>query len=291
MTQILQVLAYGIILGILYGLVTIGLALLFGVMKYLNIAHGSFMMIGAYISYWLFTLWQVDPIVSIPLVMVLMFFVGCLLYKVMFSHLSKASEDRRINNSLLMAFGLILILDNTAIALWHTNIRNANTSYSGTMLEFLGAEFPLTGLILIGITVLAILALHLFLNRTYLGKSIRATTQDWEAASLVGVNIERTYLISCGISLALAGLAGSGYAILCLYPISPDIGLRWVLFAMVVLVLAGMGNIKEVFLAGLMMAIVEKVSALTIGPQYEGVASLALFLLIIIVKPQGLFKK
>ena len=290
MTQI-QVLVYGIWLGVFYGLVTIGLALLFGVMKYLNIAHGSFMMIGAYASYWLFTLWHVDPILSIPLVMVLMFLVGCLLYKVLFSRLSKASEDRRINNSLLMAFGLILILDNTAIALWHSNSRYANTSYSDTMLHFLGIGFPLTAVIVIGITLLAILALHLFLNRTYLGKSIRATTQDWEAASLLGVNIERTYLISCGISLALAGLAGSGYAILHQYPLSPDIGLRWVLFAMVVLVLAGMGNIKEVFLAGLMMAMVEKVSALTIGPQYEGGASLAVFLLIIIVRPQGLFKR
>ena len=291
MTDIVQIMAYGVILGVLFGLVTIGLALLFGVMKYLNIAHGSFMMIGAYASYWLFTLWHVDPILSMPLVLVLMFLVGCLLYKLLFSRLSKASEDRRINNSLLMAFGLILVLDNMAIALWHTDIRNANTSYSGNMLEFFGAEFPLTGLILIGMTVLAILALHLFLSKTYLGKSIRATTQDWEAASLLGVNIERTYLISCGISMALAGLAGSGYAILCLYPISPDMGMRWVLYAMVVLVLAGMGNIKEVFLAGLMMALVEKVSALTMGPQYEGVASLALFLLIIIVRPQGLFKR
>jgi branched-chain amino acid transport system permease protein len=289
MTQLPQVLAYGIILGIFYGLVTIGLALLFGVMKYLNIAHGSFMMIGGYTSYWLFTLWHVDPIVSIPLVMVLMFLMGCILYKVLFSRLSKVSEDRRINSSLIMAFGLILILDNTAIALWTTNIKILSTSYSGKMFELLGVRIPLTGLIVVGLTSMAIAALHLFLGRTYLGKSIRATAQDWEAASLLGVNIDRTYLLCCGISLALAGLAGSCFALM--YPLSPDIGLRWVLFAMVVLVLAGMGNIKEVFLAGLIMAILEQLSAVLIGGHYRGIASLAVFILILVLRPQGLFKR
>jgi branched-chain amino acid transport system permease protein len=289
MAQLPQILAYGIILGVFYGLVTIGLSLLFGVMKYLNIAHGSFMMLGAYASYWLFMLWDIDPILSIPLVMVLMFLVGCLLYKLLFSRLSKVSEDRRINSSMIMAFGLILILDNSAIALWTTNIKILNTSYTSTMLDFAGIRIPLTGLIVIGLTSLAILALHLFLSRTYLGKSIRATAQDWEAASLLGVNIDRIYLISCGISLALAGLAGACFALT--YPISPDIGLRWVLFAMVVLVLAGMGKIKEVFLAGLIMAMLEQLSSVVIGAEYRGIVSLAVFILILIFKPQGLFEK
>jgi branched-chain amino acid transport system permease protein len=289
MTQLPQILAYGIILGIFYGLVTIGLALLFGVMKYLNIAHGSFMMIGGYASYWLFTLWHVDPVLSIPLVMVLMFLMGCILYKVLFSRLSKASEDRRINSSLIMTFGLILILDNTAIALWTTNIKILSTSYSGKMFELFGVRIPLTGLIVVGLTSMAIAALHLFLSRTYLGKSIRATAQDWEAASLLGVNIDRTYLICCGISLALAGLAGSCFALM--YPLSPDIGLRWVLFAMVVLVLAGMGNIKEVFLAGLIMSTLEQLSAWRFGGEYRGIASLAVFILILVLRPQGLFKR
>ncbi len=289
MTNLPQILAYGVILGVFYGLVTIGLALLFGVMKYLNIAHGSFMMIGGYASYWLFTLWHVDPILSIPLVMALGFLLGCILYRLLFSRLSRVSEDRRINSSLIMTFGLILILDNTAIALWKTDIRTINTSYSGKMLELLGVRIPVTGLIVVAITILAIIALHLFLNRTYVGKSIRATAQDWEAASLLGVNIDRTYLLCCGISLALAGLAGSGLAVM--YPLRPDIGLQWVLFAMVVLVLAGMGNIKEVFLAGLIMAMLEQLSSVAIGPEFRGIASLAVFILILILRPQGLFKR
>jgi branched-chain amino acid transport system permease protein len=289
MSNLPQILAYGVILGAFYGLLTIGLALLFGVMRYLNIAHGSFMMIGGYACYWLFTLWGVDPVLSIPLVMVLMFLVGVLLYRVLFSRLSRVSEDRRINSSLIMAFGLIMILDNSAIAAWTTNIKMLNTSYTGTMFDVLGIRIPLTGLIVLGVTMLAILALHLFLSRTYLGKSIRATAQDWEAASLLGVNIDRTYLICCGISIALAGLAGSCFTLM--YPISPDVGLRWVTFAMVVMVLAGMGNIREVFIAGLIMAMLESLSSVWPGAAFRGIASLLVFILILIFRPQGLFKK
>ncbi len=289
MTNLPQILVLGVILGVFYGLVTIGLALLFGVMKYLNIAHGSFMMIGGYACYWLFTLWHIDPILSIPLVMALGFLLGCILYRLLFSRLSKVSEDRRINSSLIMTFGLILILDNTAIALWKTDLRTINTSYSAMVLELLGIRIPVDGLIVVGITILAIIALHLLLNRTYLGKSIRATAQDWEAASLLGVNIDRTYLLSCGISLALAGLAGSGLAIQ--YSLRPNIGLEWVLFAMVVLVLAGMGNIKEVFIAGLIMAMLEQLSSVAIGGEFRGIASLAVFILILVFRPQGLFKR
>lgn len=221
--------------------------------------------------------------------MALGFLLGSILYKLLFSRLSKVSEDRRINSSLIMTFGLILILDNTAIALWKTDIRNINASYSSMVLELFDIRVPVKGLVVVGITILAIIALHLLLNRTYLGKSIRATAQDWEAASLLGVNIDRTYLLCCGISLALAGLAGSGLAIM--YPLRPDIGLQWVLFAMVVLVLAGMGNIKEVFIAGLIMAMLEQLSSVVIGAEFRGIASLAVFILILIFRPQGLFKR
>jgi branched-chain amino acid transport system permease protein len=289
MSNLPQILAYGVILGVFYGLVALGLSLLFGVMKYLNIAHGSFMMIGGYACYWLFTLWGLDPVLSIPLVMVLMFLVGVLLYRLLFSRLSKVSEERRINSSLIMAFGLILILDNSAIALFTTNIKILNTDYTATMFDVLGVRIPLTGLIVIGATILAIVALSLFLSRTYLGKSIRAAAQDWEAASLLGVNIDRTYMICCGISVALAGLAGICFTLT--YPLGPDIGLRYVTYAMVVMVLAGMGNIKEVFLAGLIMAIVEQLSSVAIGPQFFGIPSLSVFILILVFRPQGLFKK
>jgi len=289
MSNLPQILAYGVILGVFYGLVTIGLSLLFGVMKYLNIAHGSFMMIGGYACYWLFTLWGLDPLLAIPLVLVLMFLVGVLLYRLLFSRLSKVSEDRRINSSLIMSFGLILILDNSAIALFTTNIKILRTSYTGTMFDVLGVRIPLVGLIVMGLTILAILALNLFLSKTYTGKSIRAAAQDWEAASLLGINIDRTYMICCGISIALAGLAGLCFTLM--YPLGPDIGLRYVTYAMVIMVLAGMGNIKEVLPAALIMVIVEELSSVVFGAKFWGIPSLLVFIVILVFRPQGLFKK
>jgi branched-chain amino acid transport system permease protein len=188
-----------------------------------------------------------------------------------------------------MSFGLILILDNSAIALFTTNIKILRTFYTGTMFDVFGVRIPLVGLIVMGLTILAILALYLFLSKTYLGKSIRAAAQDWEAASLLGINIDRTYMICCGISIALAGLAGLCFTLM--YPLGPDIGLRYVTYAMVIMVLAGMGNIKEVLPAALIMVIVEELSSVAFGAKYWGIPSLLVFLVILVFRPQGLFKK
>ncbi|MFC1863412.1 branched-chain amino acid ABC transporter permease [Thermodesulfobacteriota bacterium] len=282
-----QIFAYGIIIGAFYGLVAIGLALLFGIMRYMNIAHGTFMVIGGYISFWLFTFWHVDPFVSIPIVILAMFLIGFIVYRVVFSPLRKYPEEQRMNSSMLITFGLILVMDNTAMLLWTSDVRTITTPYSGGTFQLLGVRLPLTGVAMLGVTIIVIFALHLFLNRTYLGKSIRATAENWEAANLLGINIDRTYLISCGISIALAGVAGTGTAVM--YSISPGSGLEWLLIAMVVLVLAGMGNIKSVFFAGLLLGLLEQVSVYFVGGHYRSVVGLVLFVLILILRPKGLF--
>jgi len=284
-----QIIIYGIIAGILYSLVASGLALLFGVMKYLNIAHGSFMMIGGYICYSLFTYWHMDPFVSILLVIPTMLLLGFIVYRLLFSPLSKFPQGLRMGNSMLITFGLALVLDNVGILLWTSEIRTVTTSYTGATFQLLGIRLPLISLAVLGLTLLAIVALHLFLNRTYFGKAIRATAQDWETANLTGVNIDHTYLVSCCISLALAGIAGTAVAMM--YSITPSGGLEWLLTAMVVLVLAGLGNIKEVFIAGLLLGFVEQLSVFSIGGQYRAVVGLIVFVVILVLRPQGLFRR
>lgn len=284
-----QIIIYGIITGILYGLVAAGLSLLFGVMRYMNIAHGSFLVIGGYISYWFFTLWHVDPFVSIPIVILAMFLLGLIVYKVSFSPLRKFPEGQRLGNSMLITFGLILVLDNVMCLLWTSDARGITTSYSKVIFELLGVRLPLISLAVIGVTLLVIIALHLFLNRTYFGKSIRATAQNWEAASLLGINIDRTYLVACGVSMALAGAAGS--AVVLMYSITPYSGLQWLLTALVVLVLAGLGSIKGIFLAGVLLGIAEQASVFFIGGEYRSVVGLGIFVLILLLKPQGLFRQ
>jgi branched-chain amino acid transport system permease protein len=287
--MIAQIITYGIIIGIFYGLVAVGLSLLFGVMKYMNIAHGSFVVIGGYISYWLFALWKVDPFLSLPVVLVIMFALGLVVYGLVFSPLKRFAEGQRLGNSMLITFGLVLVLDNLVAFLWTSDVMTITAPYSGEVLQVLGVRVPLIGLGVMGVTFVLVGALHLFLSRTYIGQSIKATAQDWEAASLLGVSINRTYLIACGISVALAGAAGT--AVVLMYSVSPYSGLEWMLISMIVLVLAGLGNIRDVFLAGLLLGLLEQAGIFLLGGQYRAVVGLVFFVLILTVRPRGLFTR
>ncbi|MDH5696191.1 MAG: branched-chain amino acid ABC transporter permease [Dehalococcoidia bacterium] len=289
METAIQIITYGVIVGAVYGLVAVGLALLLGVMKYLNIAHGTFIMLGGYIAFWLFTLWHIDPFVSIPLVMLGMFIVGLILYRVLLSPLLKSPVGLRIGNSMLITFGLLWVLDNAATWLWTSNVRSITTSYTGEVLNIFGVKLPYTGLAGFGLALLVIFALHLLLTKTYFGKSVRATTQDPEAANLMGINIGRTYLISCGIAIMLAGVAGA--VIVSSYSITPAGGLNWLLIAMIVVVLAGEENINGVFAAGLVLGLVEAVSVFVTGASYREVIGLVMFVLVLMFRPQGLFTR
>jgi branched-chain amino acid transport system permease protein len=286
----IQIIAYGIIVGAVYGLVAIGLALLMGVMKYLNIAHGTFIMLGGYVSFWLFTLWDIDLYLSIPLVMLVMFLMGLILYKLLFSPLLKLpSIGLRINNSMLITFGLIWVLDNAATWLWTSDVRSIVTSYTGETLNLFGIRLSYTGMAGLGLAALVIFLLNLLLSKTYFGKAIRATTQDTEAATLSGINVHRTYLISCGIAIALAGAAG--VVVVSSYSITPSGGLSWLLMALVVMVLAGEGKINAILPAGLILGLVEAASVFVTGAPYREVIALIMFILILMFRPQGLFTK
>jgi len=276
-----QVIAYGIVTGAFYGLAAIGLSLVFGVMKHLNIAHGSFLMIGGFSAFWFFHLFKIDPFVSLPLVMVILFIIGAALYKGLFSHLDKLPEGLKINNSMLVGFGLTWILDNLAILFWTSDVRAVTPSYTGKVWHVLpGLRLSFVGLGIIGLALLVIFSLHLILTRTYFGKSVRATAQDRDAGNLMGVNVGRTYLIFFGLSAALAGVAGVAAAVN--YSIHPTVGFEWLLKAIVILVLAGFGKISQVFLAGLLLGIAEGISVYFVGATYREVVGLIIFILVLL---------
>ena len=175
--------------------------------------------------------------------------------------------EMRIDKSLLITFGVTWILDNTVTVLWTPDTRSIVTSYSGSTLNILGARLGVTGLAGLILTVLAAAAMHLLLTRTYFGKHVRAATEDSGAAALSGVNVQRTYLISCGIAAALAGVAG--VVIVSSYSIAPSGGLNWLLTAMVVIVLAGEGSIAYILPAGLVLGLVQSISTLFVSPAYQ----------------------
>ena len=283
-----QTLVNGINVGAMYGLIAVGLSLTFGVMKILNVAHGEFLMVGGYLAFWLFTLIGLDPFLCLPFVGVILFVLGALSYKLLFSGLAKFHEEAKVKNSLLVAFGLFLIFPQIARVLWTSDERAITPAYSGESFAILGIRVgyvPLAGLL---VAVVIIFGLHLFLTKTYFGKSVRGTTENWKAAKLMGINVERTYLITFAVGAALAGIAGILVGMM--QTVTPDMGMPWTLKALIVLVLAGIGSVGGAFFAGLILGIVEAVSAIFIGP-YTMALGLVIFLLILMFRPQGLFGK
>lgn len=284
---IAQNLVFGLFVGGLYGMAAVGLSLVFGVLRVLNVAHGELLMLGGYTSFWVFTWYGIDPFISLAICIPLLFAIGIVLHQGLFRWVMQLHEETKIKNSLLISFGLTLVLQNIALQLWTADERGITTGYTGDGVTIAGIALPYArvgGLLVAGLVVLA---LHAFLRRTDTGRAIRATAEDWEAASLAGINVNRTYLIAFAIGTALAGIAGTLVSLT--FAISPNIGLAWTLKALVVVVLAGMGSIGGAFIAGLLLGEAEALSVYVLGASYREVVALVLFLLVLLLRPQGLF--
>jgi branched-chain amino acid transport system permease protein len=289
MSVLAQNVIFGLLVGGLYGLAAVGLSLVFGVLKMLNVAHGELIMLGGYVGFWLFALWRIDPFASFVASGLALFVVGIFLYQVLFSRLIYFAEEPKIKNSILIGFGLTLVLQTLAILAWKADERAITTAYAGAVIPVGGVVVPAARLGALAIAFLIMGGLHLFLHRTYPGKAIRATAEDVEAASLAGIPVPTVFLTAFGLASALAGVAGTLVSMT--DAISPSIGLSWTLKALIVVVLGGMGNIFGTFLAGLLLGVAESTSGFFLGNAYREVMGLALFLLALSLRPQGLFAR
>jgi branched-chain amino acid transport system permease protein len=282
-----QNLVFGFLVGALYGLVALGLSLVFGVTKFLNVAHGELLMLGGYISFWVFSSLGLDPFLTIPVTMIFLFLIGALIYKLVFSRTVKLPEESKVKNTLLVAFGLSVILQNIALRIWTADERAIPVPYAGVAFTVLGVRFPLVRLLSLVVAVVFLIALQLFLRKTYTGKAIRATVQNWEAASLMGIDIHKVYLLAFSLGAVLAGVAGTLVTVN--YSIQPAMGLGWTMKALIVMVLGGLGNIPGTFIGGLILGLTESATSFFINSNYREVAGLVLFILVLIFRPQGLF--
>ncbi len=286
-TSVAQNIVYGLFVGGIYGIAAVGLALAFGVMNVLNIAHGELLMIGGYISFWLFSLWGIDPFVSLIVCIPVMFVIGLILDRLVYRHVARLTGETKIKNSLLISFGMVLILQNLALRFFTADERTIQVSYGGTGLNVFGVALPYTRLLSLLIALVAIVALHFFLQRTDPGKAIRATAEDWEAAELSGISVQRVYMMTFALGAALAGIAGTLVSVT--VSVTPSIGLDWTLKALIVVVLAGTGSIIGAFPAGLLLGLVEALSGVFLGASYRELVGLVIFLLVLLIRPQGLF--
>ncbi len=282
-----QNLVFGILLGALYGLAAVGIAMVFGVTKFLNVSHGELLMFGGYACFWLFSLFKIDPFLSLPLTIIFLVLIGVVLYKLLFVRMVKLPTEDKIKNTMLIGFGLSLILQNIALSLWTADDRGITTSYSTAAFTLFDVRFPYVRLAGLVISLVCLLALHQFLHKTFTGKAIRATVQDWEAASLVGIDIQKVYLLSFLIGTALAGVAGALVSVS--FSVDPSMGMHWTLKSLIVMVLGGLGSFVGTFFGGILLGATELATGFFISGNYRQVVGLVLFVLILIFRPQGLF--
>jgi branched-chain amino acid transport system permease protein len=284
---LVQNVVFGVLVGALYGLAAVGLSLVFGVTKILNVAHGELLMFGGYASFWAVTLLGVDPFLSIIPAVIFLAVIGFILYKLIFARLVKLDESVKIQNTLLVGFGLSLILQNIALRLWSADTRGITTFYSGWAFTLFGVRFPIVRVASLIIALVTLLALELFLRRTYTGKALRATVENWEAATLMGIDTQRVYLLSFVMGAALAGIAGALVSVG--YSVDPAMGLNWTLTSLIVMVLGGLGSIIGTFVGGIVLGVTQSATGFFLSQSYREVVGLVLFLLVLVFRPQGLF--
>jgi branched-chain amino acid transport system permease protein len=274
-------------IGGLYGLAAVGLSLIFGVLKVLNVAHGDLIMLGGYGAYWLFALLGFDPFASLLLVLPLSLLLGLGLYWALFRFVVRADEETRVKNSLLIGFGLALALHAAAVRLWTADDRSIDILYGGTAISLGSLSIPVVRLVGLALAFALIGGLHLLLTHWRWGRAIRATAEDWQAALLTGIDVRRAYLLAFAIGTGLAGAAGTLVSVG--YSINPSIGLEWTLKALIVVVLAGLGSTFGTFVGGLFLGVAEAASAAAFGGPYREVAGLVIFVVVLVIRPRGLF--
>jgi branched-chain amino acid transport system permease protein len=279
-----QILIDGILLGGLYACMGIGFSVIWGVMNIINLAHGSMIIMGAYITYWLWKDTGADPFATIPLSAAALFSVGFLLQKYLLNRIIAAS----VFLSLILTFGLDMVLTNAHVALFSADLRAVQTPYSNDGLHVGALHVSYTRLAVFGAAIALTLALLVFMNRTRTGNAIKATSFDVEAAQLVGMNTGRVYAITFGIGCAMAGVAGS--LIATVYQFSPVNAIPLTTKSFVVVILGGLGSIPGAVVGGLVLAIAEDYTGYW-RPGYIELVSFALLLAVLLVRRRGLLGK
>jgi branched-chain amino acid transport system permease protein len=276
-----QAVINGLLIGGIYALVSIGVTLIFGVVKIVNFAQGEFVMIGMYISFFLATRFGIDPIVSLLVSMPVLFVVGVLIQHVLIRRVLGQNDMPQI----FLTFALSLLIMNLALMLFTADYRTVHTSYSDESLHFGGLYVPVAKLIAFVLAMVLSGVLWVFLHTTDMGKAMRAAAQNRDVAMLMGINPNRVFCVALGVALALAGAAGS---LLPFYPAYPMVGQVFVLMAFVAVVLGTLGNIIGALVASLMMGVAESLGIQFIGADSGLLVVFALLLLTLAVRPNGL---
>jgi len=278
----IQILVNGLLLGGIYALISIGLTLIFGVVRVINFAHGEFLMISMYISYYCYSLLGLNPYWSLLINFPLMFVIGMGMDQIIIRPLRNAPAYMQV----FATVGLSILLINLVLFIFTGDYRSIDLPFAKKVVQVGGIYLNYPRLIIFSATVLITVLLYLFLKNTDIGKQIRAIAQNRTAARLMGFKLNRIYMITFGIGSGLVGIAGG--LITPVYYVYPTVGVYFVLTAFVVVVLGGMGNMIGAFLGGLIIGIVDSLSGYYIDPSLKETVYYVIFVLVLIFRPSGL---
>jgi branched-chain amino acid transport system permease protein len=282
MTLILQTVADGLVLGGIYALAAVGFSLIFGVLHVINLSHGVLVLLGAYLALVLSGALHVDPLLTLPLVMAVLFGVGYVYQR----FLIQRTVGRTPLGSMLLTFGIALMLQNVMIWVFSPDMKNITPTYAFESFKVAGLTFDAVRVSALAASLVLLSCLALLLKFSSLGRLIRATAQQTLAAQLCGVNVRHVYALTFAVSAAFAGAAGIVIGVI--LPFSPADEALWTLNAFVVVVLGGVGSPAGALLGGLLLGIVNTLTAQYVGPAFPNVTMFLMLVILLLVRPHGL---
>jgi branched-chain amino acid transport system permease protein len=279
----IQQVANGIMIGGIYGLMALGLTLIYGVLYIPNFALGHQAMIAAYLTFFLVAVYRVNYFLSILLAMAAVALLGMAMERVAFRPLKDAPHV----NGFIVAFGLLFVLESGALIAWGATYRKIDTAYDRTVLTVLGARLPLQRVLVVLAVVVIIVAMQLFLRRTMAGAALRAVAQQREAALLVGIDADRVASLTMAVGSALGAAAGGLIGPIVL--VFPTMGSLMIVKAFVIIILGGMGSVVGAIIGGFILGLVESLAAGFISPSFKDLYAFLFLVIVLAVRPRGLF--
>jgi len=283
--MLLQAVINGLLFGAVYSTIGIGFSLVWGVMNIINVAHGSFIMIGAYLSFTLYAAYGVDPFLSIPIVMAVLFGVAYVIQKFVLNRVVRGS----VFITLTFTFGLQILIANVCLLIWSADYRSIKLPYSSAGIQIGQVVLPAVRLGIFAVALVLTGLFYLFIRRTKTGVAINATALNFEGAKTVGIDVFNIYAITFGVSAALAGAAGA--LIAPIMSINPFLGGPLVGKAFVIAILGGLGSTIGALVGGMVLGLVETVGTLFIPSSYQELLGFSVLVLVLVFRPQGLLGK
>jgi branched-chain amino acid transport system permease protein len=289
MALLFELVAGGLIVGGLYAVVAMGLNLQYGLMRIMNISHGEFLMLGAYLTWLAHTVLKINPLVFLPVVALALFVLGLIVYRICFRPIARSAPTAEVMEarSLLIGFGLMYLVQNGALLAWGADLRGY--SFLTDAVEIGGARFGANRLVVFGFAIGASLAMLAVLRWTMLGKAVRAMMQSPTGAQLVGIDTAILHPVVFGAGLALAGVAGGLLSMI--YTISPSMGEPYTVTALIVITLGGLGSALGCLVGGLLLGVVEALGMYFTSPSLKMLLSYAVFIGVLLARPKGLFSR